>query len=208
MANETPIHDATWPAQVRVFMPPRYYLYLAIGALVLFVGATTGSVWLALPNPDGSFAHPVTAAVVFTCGYGSIALLALYLLVACFRTSVVTTEGVVRINGAFRCRTVVLAEVTRAVWRGWPAGGSLVLYGPTCRVALSFASYRGGQQLAGVFRDSLPAEVQHGFGRFEAMNAPHSAAFRRRLEKDRRIATALAPVLGAALIGYAIWWDP
>jgi hypothetical protein len=207
MAKETPVPDVIRHAEVRVFVPSRFHLYLAVGTLVLFLAAAVGSVWLALANPDGSFAHPMAAAVFFTCGWGGMALLSLYLLVAYFRMSVLAAEGAVRINGVFRRRTVVLPEVTRAVWRGWPAGGCLVLYGRAGRVTLRFGSYHGAQELVGIFRDNLPPEVQEGFSRFEAMNTPHSAAFRRRQEKDRQSASILAPVLGTALIACAIW-DP
>jgi hypothetical protein len=164
MANdETPIHDAPGHSGVRVFVPPRYYLLLAVVSLVFFLAAAVGSIWLALANPDGSFARPVLAAIVFGCGWGGLTLLSLVLLAAYFRMSVFTAEGVVRVNGVFRRRTVVLAEVTRARWRRWPVGGSLVLRGPAGRVALDFASYDGGQELVRVFRDNLPAEVQEGF---------------------------------------------
>jgi hypothetical protein len=37
------------------------------------------------------------------------------------------------------------------------------------------------------------------------MMVPHSPVFRRHQDRDRRITSALTPVMGAALIGYAIW---
>jgi hypothetical protein len=207
MAGETLSHDVTGLSQVRVFVPPRRDLYLAVGCLLFFLAATLSSIWVALANADGSFAHPVTAAIVFGCFWGSWSLLSLFAVVAYFRMSAFAAEGVVRVNGVLRRRTVVLAEVTRARWRGWPLGGSLVLYCRAGRVALGFGNYGGGQELARLFRDTLPADVQQGYERFEAMLAPDSEAFRRRAARERRIATVLMPICAAVLIGYAIW-DP
>jgi hypothetical protein len=192
-----------------VFAPPRTHLVVGLVGLVLFLGMAVAWIWIPLANPDGSFARPVTAAVICGCFWGGFAVLSVFLIVDYRRSRLYVSEAAVEAVGVFRTRTLVLADVTEAVWRGWPRGGSLVLRGLAGRVAINFASYADGSELAQFFRETMPPDVQRRFERFEADNIPGSEAFERRHRWERRLVPVIRvmmPFLGAALIACGVWW--
>jgi hypothetical protein len=175
--------------------------------LVFFPLATAGGIVVPLVNPDGSFARPILFAIISGLFFGGWTLLSVYMLVACRRERVYASGEAVRSVGVFRSKTVLFAEVSRAVWRCRPRGGSVVLHTAEGRLAIGFANYEGGKELAAFIRAALPTELQTNYDRYESTNVPASRVFQDRQRRDRRTAAVLQPVLGVALLALA-FWDP
>jgi hypothetical protein len=182
-------------------------LVLSLFCLVFFPLVTIGGVAVTLANPDGSFARPVPFAIVWGIFFGGWSILSLYMLLACLRERLYRSSEAICSVGLFRSRTVLFADVTRAVWRCWPGGGSIVLHTEEVRLAVGFANYAGGKELADFLRKSLPDGVQVNYERYESTNAPGSAAFQRVRERNRRTAVWAGPIIGLAFIALAAW-DP
>src|SRR5262249_33928900 len=206
--NLTPESDQIPPApDVRLYKLPKSYLIISLLGVVLFAAATIGGIALPLANPDGSFARPVLAAIISGLFFCCLMLLCIYLLVACLYERLYVSSAAVRIAGVFRTKTVIFAEVTRAVWRFWPRGGSIVLHTDEGRLVIGFANYEGRRELAAFIRATLPADVQTDYDRYESTNVPGSEAFQRLRERNQRTAIWMQPVCGLGLIALAIW-DP
>ena len=174
----------------RVFLPARHALFITVVCILGFFCLTVASLWLGFDNPDETLRDPITFAVALGCFWSGMTILSVFQLVAYRRMRVFTSSTVVRTIGVFRDRTVVLAEVTRAMWHRWPIGGLLVLHAPRSCVVFKFINYANGEELARFFRESLPQRVQHNF--------QHRAS----------VGTiVLLAVLGAGTIALAIW-DP
>jgi hypothetical protein len=180
---------------------------LSLVCLALFPLIGVGGIALALVNPDGSFARPVLFAIFDGLLFGGWTLLSTYMLVACRWERLYVSSDAVRIVGVFRSKTALFLDITRAVWRSWPRGGSIVLHTEEGSVAIGFASYEGGKELAVFLRGTLPANVQGNFERYESTNLPESLAFQHLRERNNRTASWILPVCGMALIAIAAW-DP
>ena len=199
---------ANWSTpNVRVYRQPKSALLIAIVCLVFFPLMTAAGVALPPMNPDGSFARPVLAAIVFGCFWGGWSVSSVYLPIAYLRVRLYTSDVVVRQVGVVRSRTVALAAITRAVWRGWPARGSLVLYTTDSRLVVRFGNYTDPGELAALFRAALPPQVQDRYERFESTSVPASQAFRLRRDREKRRSDALLPIVGLGLVALA-FWDP
>jgi hypothetical protein len=101
----------------------------------------------------------------------------------------------------------LLSEVTRALWRCWPRGGSIVLHTAETRLAIDFASIEGGRELATFLRATLPTDIQSNYERYESTNVAGSVPFKKLHERNRRTAAWMQPILGLALVAVAAW-DP
>jgi hypothetical protein len=192
---------------VKVYKPPKSYLVLSIFCLTFFPLIGVGGIALSLLNPDGSFARPVLFAIFDGLFFGGWTLLSLYMLVACRRCRLYASSDAIRTVGVFRSMTALFADVTRAVWRSWPRGGSIVLHTAESRIVIGFANYEGGKELAGFLHANLPAELQANYERFESTNVPSSVAFQEGRSRQKRSAGVVMPILGVALIALAVW-DP
>jgi hypothetical protein len=175
--------------------------------LVFFPLATAGCIVVPLVNPDGSFARPILFAIISGLFFGGWTLLSVYMLVACCRERLYASGEAVRSVGVFRSKTILFAEVSRAVWRCWPRGGSVVLHTAEGRLAIGFANYEGGKELAAFIRAALQTELQTNYECYESTNVPASRVFQDRQRRDRRAAAVMQPVLGVALLALA-FWDP
>jgi hypothetical protein len=160
-ANRDPPHEGE---DGGIFTPPKKDLLVLAACLMLFLAGTIWFFWLAFADP--SIRSPIGVAM-FGCFFGALTIRTVVGLLAYPRSRVLTSDFEVQVVGLFRTRTVVLANVTRAVWRHWPTGGSLVLRGPAGRVVIQFVDYAGGRELARFFRRTLRPEIQQGFERFE-----------------------------------------
>lgn len=184
---------------------PRSYFRLGVGCALVFSAAGVASVWAALANADGSFRHPVTAAVVFGVFWGLLTLLGLYLARAALVERLVVWDDRVRVVGSFRAREVRFDEVERAKWRriGNP-GGSLVLYAGGVRLVVYFANYGDhGPRLREFFRAAIPEERQERWEAYAETFVPTPE----KTEKGRRRAKrgfAVFAVFGAVLLGVGI----
>jgi hypothetical protein len=193
--------------EVWVYKLPKSYLVLGLFGLIFFTLATVGGVALPLVNPDGSFTRPVEFAIVAGLVFGGFTLLSIYMLVAYRRERLYVSSAGIRAVGVFRSRAALFAEVARAVWRSWPRGGSIVLHTAEGRLAIDFANYEGGKELAPFLRATLPTDVQSNYERYESTNVRASVAFQQLRERNNRTAAWMLPVCGLALIALAVW-DP
>lgn len=160
------------------YTPPRSALYVSLACVLFFLGMAVASCWVTLAYPNGTLARPV-GGLVMGGFWATFAVLAAVEVRGSRRRRVTVSATVVRVTSAFRERTVQLADVRRAVWRSWPAGGSLVINSSAGRLTIGFWSYKGGKDLARLLRAALPPGVQAGYERFEASALPESEAFRR-----------------------------
>jgi hypothetical protein len=190
-----------------VFRYRRLCWHVGLVGLVLFGLMTGAGIALSLSNADGSFRHPVLFAIVSGCVFGSCWMLSLYLLIAYRRARLGVSKATIRHDGVFRSKTMPFAEVTRAVWRGWPRGGSLVLYSSCDRLVVHFGNYANAVELAERLRATLPAEVQERYQRFESACVAASAAFNRRRYREQWFFIGSLPVLGVA-VAVLVLWDP
>jgi len=205
MIETLPEPDLSLQPDVRVFSPTRKLLYIALGCLIFFSAMTVSGIYLPLANPDGSFRDPVAWAIIDGCFWGTMTIGAVFLLLAYRRMRVFTSTGLVQVIGVFRIRTIVLSEVTRAVWGRWPAGGTISLRGPAGRVAIEFAMYNDGKVLAQFFREGLPSAVQERIDRFEAATNPTKNVSPRQRDRNRRIIIFIYLVMGVTTLAACVW---
>jgi hypothetical protein len=176
-------------------------LGLAFSAVMIGMGVA-----LLLLNADGSLPQTILA-IVCVGVFGGFALLSLYLLLAYRGDRFITSDVAIRHDGVLRSTTLPLAHITRAVWRSWPRGGSVVLYTTCDRLAVHLGNYESAGELAAFFRENLPAEVQERYERFESYFVPDSKTFHRRQDREQRFFIGSMAVMGAGLVVLA-FWDP
>jgi hypothetical protein len=153
---------------------PRCLLELGIVCAVLFGLMGIVSTAAALFNFDGSFPHPVAAAVVCGVFWSTMTLLSGYLILAYYRCRLTISSEAVRITGCFRTHEIKVASVTRALWQSLFQGGSLVLFEGDRRVTIHFGSYthQDRAELIQYFRTALAGCAQEGWEQFEATCLP------------------------------------
>ena len=193
------------PLEVKLYSAPKRHLYLAASCLFLFLSMTVAGITLPLINPNGSFARPNLTAVFFGCFWGGWTILSIYAIIAYRKERVYTSGLAVHMDSVFHTNTLPLDEIAKVVWRGWPAGGSLVLYSSSRRVAIHFKNYENGIELAAFFRASLPDSIQTGYERFESTCVRTSRAFTNRQVREMRNSRLILPVCGALLICLSVW---
>ena len=176
----------------REYRPARVAFWVGLGCTVAFLAAGVGSVWVALANPDGSFARPVTTAIGFGVFWGLLTLLSASILWSAVVERVVLWEDRVRVVGLRRTREVRFADVTRAEWAFRPATGeAVVLHAPGGPVTVSFSLFEppNREGVKDFLRCSIPASLQSG----------HEQAARR----EMKWVAALIGLCSVALIGLA-----
>ncbi len=189
----------------RVFRLPKACLPLGIVGFVLFSFMAV----LALALPWLQTDRPVVYPILFiTIAFGAFCAFAagnLYLIVAARRSRVCTSAGIVTIQGVFRSVTVPLADVTSAVWSGWPVGGRLALYTHDRRLVLHLGNFANAWELASFFRSALPLDVQERYERYEAACVPGSEALARRQAREDHFFIALLPLMFIGLVVLVLW---
>jgi hypothetical protein len=189
----------------RVYRQRKVNWYLGLVGLVVWTCMAGTGIVMSLLNPDGSVSRPVLAAVFCGCFFGAFALLSLYLIVAYYRTSLSTSDATIRHHGVLGSKTLPVTDITRAVWRSWPRGGSLVLHTTDERLAVEFGPYEDSRDLAAFMRATLPEEVQEGYERFASTYIPASGAFARSRNREQQFFLALLPIAAVALTVLAFW---
>ncbi len=162
--------------EVRVFGYPKMARGVGLVGLIFFSALAVCGFALPLLHPEDVH-HPLLAATPSASCFGSFAVLSGYLLVASYRVRLVISKAVICRQGVVRYRTVPLAQVTRAVWRGWPVGGRLTLFTNDSRLVIHLGNYTEPWQLSSILRHTLPLEVQERYARYEAACVPASDAF-------------------------------
>jgi hypothetical protein len=128
----------------------------------------------ALNNADGSFRHPVAAAIFMGGIWFGLTAVACLLILCYYRYSLIVSRDVVRRTGCFMTREVRLVFVNRADWGSLVKGGTLLLSEDNRRLKIHFANYtfRERAELIEFFRAALPATSQEGWDRFESRCMP------------------------------------
>jgi hypothetical protein len=145
---------------VRVFGPSHGSARGLAALAASHLGLGIVLVWTSLANSDGSDARPVSSAVLCGVVFGTLAVLMVLAALASRRTRLTTTPTSVLLTGLGRPQVALLPEVTRAVWRGRPTGGSVLLHSPTGRMFLAFPTFKNGGELRAWLQNALPAGVQ------------------------------------------------
>lgn len=153
---------------IRIFVARRQLRVAGVIGMACFIPMSVAGIWLPFANPDGSFVHPGRAAMIGGGIFGVFAVLSAYVLLASGRMRITVLPTEVQITGAFRARAIRLADLVRARWRVFPAGGSLVLHAPAGHAVIEFASYDGGDELCALLRRTVPERIQEDYQRFEA----------------------------------------
>jgi hypothetical protein len=183
---------------------PEVCFPVGVAGLVLFSSLSGLAIALPWLEPGGSVARSALFAAACAGVSGAGAAGSLYLALAARRSRLCASGEAVRYVGVSRSEKVPLAEVTRAVWSGEPAGGRLALHTKRGRLTVTFGNYAGAGGLASFFLAALPAEVQERYERFESTCAPASEAFRRRQGREDRRFIALLPLLVLALAALTV----
>src|SRR5207249_308707 len=119
----------------------KHVLELGVVSALLFGLAGVGSSGVALWNVDGSFPHPIAAAVVCGSFWTLMTVLSGWPILAYARHRLLVGSQFVRIADCFSTRELPLGSITRAVWRPDSTGGSLVLHGAGRSVRVRFSNY-------------------------------------------------------------------
>lgn len=119
---------------------------------------------------DGSFGtRSVAFAAVSAVFWSGWALLGIWCIVTCLSYRLHVCDHFVQSTSCWRKRRIVFANLTRAVWRVFPAGGSLVLRDECSRLVVGFGEFLPQQrmELIAFFHERLREEVQEKWDRFE-----------------------------------------
>jgi hypothetical protein len=175
------------PAEPTEYRLSRHALEIGVVGALLFGLAGIFSTVVALANADGSFRHPVAAAVVFGVGWSCLTLLGCWLILAYCRHRLSVGPEMVRVTGCFRTREVRPAAVTRAVWKSLFKGGSLVLYECDSRATIHFGNYTFQEraELIRLFRTALAEHIQEGWKRFQSSCVPPQVDYKELRSKIR-----------------------
>jgi len=149
---------------------------LEVGVVAVALCSLMGilSITAALLNPDGSFPHPVAAALIFGVLWSCFVLLGVWLILLYFRHCLFVDLTTVRVTGCFVARQVRLANVTHAAWKSFIKHGTLVLKEPSGTVKIGFSNYTFQERLELIhfFREALAGCEQEGWERFESRCMP------------------------------------
>jgi hypothetical protein len=200
-----------FPATPTEYRLSRHALEVGVVCAVLFGLAGVLSVAVALSNADGSFRHPVTAAVIFGVFWSCMTLLISgWLILAYFRYRLSASPEIIRLTGCFRTREVRLTAVTRAVWKSLLSGGSLTLYGHESRLTIHFGNYTFQEraELIRLFRLAVAEDIQEGWARFQSRWTPPQVdykAFRSKMYGHLRFAVIAWATALPAMYAILIW---
>jgi hypothetical protein len=162
-----------FPMTGREYRLSRHALEVGVVAVALFGLMGVLSVTAALLNSDGSFRHPVAAAVTFGVLWSCFVLLGFWLILIYSRHRLFVDPTTVRVTGCFVTRKVCLANVTHVAWKSFKHG-TLVLKEPSSIVKIGFGNYTFQERLELIhfFREALAGREQEGWERFESRCMP------------------------------------
>jgi hypothetical protein len=155
-------------------------------------------------NVDGSFARPKLAALIFGVFWLAFTCLAIWMLLAYYRSRLLVGATSLRQIGVFRDRQVRFSKVEQLKWRRFPQGGGVRMDGDFGVVKISFGDFQrdARQELIAGLRAAVAAEKQAGWQEFCAQFAD-SPCMRQR---SRRTRALLQWVLGAHAAAFGAMW--
>jgi hypothetical protein len=163
-----------FPKTGREYRLSTHVLEVGVVAVVLFGLMGIVSVTAALLNSDGSFRHPVAAAVIFGAGWSCLVLLGVWLILAYSRHRLFVDPTMVRTTGCFATRQVYFANVTHVAWKSVIKHGSVVLTEPSSTAKIGFGNYTFQERLELIhcFREALAGRDHEGWEKFESRCMP------------------------------------
>lgn len=187
---------------------------IAMGCLPLFLAWVVATLYLIRTDPN--IRHPVGFAIL-TLGVPSfMAALSAWLLVESFRSELTFGEGWLAYRGVFRETTIDLAEVTSIRWRTWPAGGSVVLWTESSRLALGLGHYddEDRERIILHLRSAVPPEIETGWNFFAYRLKPFERRWERTkpgpdevlVRRERWDGYFLPFLATVGLVGVVSWW--
>lgn len=172
---------------------------VGIVGIVCFVGMAILSATVALLNPDGSFKHPMLAAVVFSSGFGLFSLTGWWLLLTYYRYRLLLSSTSIRQVELFRSHAVSIQSIHEAKWRLRPRSGSIAISFPEGKVKIEFDPFTRAdrQRIISFLRDQLPAESHRNWEAFhERFLAPNP-------DRDRQQIRA-TQILSLVVLAFAV----
>jgi hypothetical protein len=163
-----------FPMTGREYRLSKHALEVGVVAVALFGLMGGVSVAAALLNSDGSFRHPLAAAVTFGVGWSCFVLLGVWLILIYSRHRLFVDPKTVRVTGCFASRQVHLANLTHVAWKSFIGHGTLALKDTSNIVKIGFGNYTFQERLELIrfFRKALAGREQDGWERFESRCMP------------------------------------
>jgi hypothetical protein len=158
-------------------------------------------------NIDGSFRHPILAAMFLGAFWSLLVLMYCWLILAYCRHRLVASSDSVRVTNCFTYRHAELANVQSAVWRSFPRSGALVLVTESTSVKVYFGNYTVAERLELIqfFRSLLNSDKQVGWIRFSDRCVPTEVdPERQKSEIRRHLSFALVAWVAAMPAMYAL----
>jgi hypothetical protein len=161
-----------FPPEGRVYRHSRWVLEFGVAFASLFALAGMGGCITALLNVDGSFAHPVAAAVFNSVFCACPALVGCRYILSYFRHRLLVSREFVHATGCLGTREVQLVCITSANWKMY--SNTLVLRDHSLELTISFCDYTLQERLELIhfFRWAIAEHVQKGWERFELYRVP------------------------------------
>ena len=158
----------------------RYFFWLGVACMAVFLLLGAGSFVVAYWNLDGSFIRPERSAVLFGLFWSAWTLLGVWLILSAVRGRLfVTDEGIQQV-GCFRQKTVRWRDVSMVRWRLLPAGGCVVLRGAGQKVTIEFGAFARPDrpELIERIHAQIPGSIQENWDAFGCrwLRAPDPSA--------------------------------
>ncbi len=192
-----------------VFTPRRMYLRLGLFSFCLCLTALVASVlgmYVDCP-PD----RRLFGILFLGVGYGFMAALGGWMVLAYFRETVAVDGEEVRVTYVLGRRSFRIGEVTRARWRKSPRSARLQLLSPEGKVVLWLDNFRADRRvrLIHFLRERLSPGIQEGWGEeweryMAAVVQAESVEERDKFLKSLWRIVAVSPVIGLGC-GLALW---
>jgi len=141
--------------------------------------------------------------------------ISIHLLLFYQRAKLVISDEEIESTGVVQVKRMSLADVTGAVWRLHPSGGSLVLRTRAAKITVYFDNYqpRHRAEIVDFFSTALPQSVQEGWTLFSYRIAGHYGQEDRepgdgevRLTRSKMNIYIAVGVLAACFVGVYCWW--
>lgn len=187
------------PSPASTYHLKRGLRHLGLLGGLFFAAIGVLSIVVSLLNPDGSLQRPVLAALVFGVFFGSFTGLFAWLFYTHRTYRLHLSESQISQLGPARSCRVSPAEISQALWRTRPRGGSLQLQTATSRFVIEFDLFTRTDRAAVIetLRQIIPTHLQHNWGEFHSrFEAPSPE----RLQQQQRARS----LLRMALLAFAV----
>jgi hypothetical protein len=171
--NPASLHDSKYSSlnggDAKCYRCHRYYLYLGICCVVLFVSVGIIYPIVIFWDKDSfPFQHRTLLAFLCAAFWSGWAVLGVWIILAYFRSRLFISESHVESIGVLNRKYIVLDELTQVVWRSRPIGGSVVLHAPNCKIVIEFENFTKEQraEMVDFLHNKISHEIQDGWDGF------------------------------------------